>query len=117
MRVWIAVAIAGAVLAGWNYYFFEQLLAALIFYSAVTIPLLMLVFVLVIAEEAGIQGLARMARLFPRLRRGLQASRSTSVRRDTRTPIRPLAFTPRFMHELHKVSKDSLHLPTRRHAA
>ena len=115
--LWIAAAVAGTALVAWNYYFFEQLFAAVILYSAVTIPILMLVFVLVLAEEAGMQGLTRVGRRFPLLHHGLDVPLARPLGKQGPAPIRPLAFGPRLIREFHKVSRTGFHLPTRRRAA
>lgn len=70
----LAAGIAGSAVVGWNYYLFENLLAAFLLFSLVYVPLLMLALVLALAGLAGERGVAWMGGCLASLRHGLKAT-------------------------------------------
>lgn len=52
-------AIAGGVLVGFNYFYFEEMLAALVLFTVVWLPLLIVAFLLAVFERAGEIGYLR----------------------------------------------------------
>ena len=57
-------AIAGGALVGFNYFYFEEMLAALVLFTAVWLPLLAAAFLLAVFERAGEIGYLRLSETF-----------------------------------------------------
>ena len=113
----LASAILGSALAGWHFYFFEQLLAALALFAMVVVPILAVAFVLVLAEEAGERGIARIEEVIPRLREDLKTLRARPRGRHVPEPLPFPAFAPRLAREFQRVNMNSFHLHHRHRAA
>jgi hypothetical protein len=115
--IWIGAAVAAAAVVVWNYYFFEQLFAAYFVFLMLFVPVLALVFVLVLAEQAGELAIAWTEKSIPMLRRTLKAPLAKPLGDRQRARVRPLALAPRLMRELQKMNKSGIRLPSGRHAA
>lgn len=60
-------AIAGGALVGFNYFYFQEMLAALVLFTAVWLPLLTVAFLLAVFERAGEMGYLRLSEAFAAL--------------------------------------------------
>jgi hypothetical protein len=71
---WLGGAVAGGALVGFNYFYFEEMLAALLLFIVVWLPLLLAAFLLAIFELAGEFSV-------PRLLQALSAMKNEAGRR------------------------------------
>jgi hypothetical protein len=111
----LAGAFAAAILIGWNFYDFQQLLAALAIFSLVSLPFLAIVFTLVLAEQSAEHIFSRVSGSFPDFWRGLIAWLTVP---PPAPPVRlmPLPFGPRLIREFQRMNKSGFRLPGRRAA-
>lgn len=65
-------AIAGGALVGFNYFYFQEMLAALVLFAAVWLPLLTVAFLLAVFERAGEMGYLRLSEALVALQRAVR---------------------------------------------
>ncbi|MDE3136056.1 MAG: hypothetical protein KGL59_05755 [Acidobacteriota bacterium] len=66
---WLGGAVAGGALIGFNYFYFEEMLAALVLFIAVWLPLLLAAFLLATFELAGESSFVRLSQAVDSLKR------------------------------------------------
>lgn len=124
--IWNArgAALAGGIVAGlvaaWNYYYFEQVFAALLLFSIVFLPILISAFVLALAFQAGEKGWVQAKQSVPKLfhnrKIGLATPISLSAASHPEVHYRHSALGPRILRELQRVKKLHSHSARRRAA-